>query len=137
MSKPLLILFFCFVHIYLHGQANSPDPLKDIDPANRSNTSESAVARQALPRTEIPGTLRQTQQDENAQSIFIDPALARHNASDTVSSIFVVPSEHLKVRDTTYVQPYYQQKKSADTLDYLPVFREDTVSRDSTLMQKP
>ena len=141
MSRLLFLLFFGLINSFIHAQANNPDPLKDIDPASSSSTPGSEIGRQVLPRTEIPGTIRQTQEDENPSPIMTDPTLSRHNASDTVfislpgagitSDAYDVPM------DSIHLEPNYQQGKSVDTLDYLPILRKGTVSPDSARVLKP
>lgn len=117
MSR-LIFIFILFSYHFSSGQ----DPVRDIDPTRPTHRNN--VERQPLPRDEIPGTLRDTQQDQQRfSSQDLQPELGSSGGalSDTTSIRFVdengkvIHDPHAYTRER--VHQAGQQRRAADTLE--------------------
>ena len=121
MNRLLLACIFLFTAKLSLAQ----DPLHEIDPARVDHGRN--VERQ-LPRKEIPGTLRETQEDhivtpldgEISENSF-DPVLSRDTATmkflDKHGNVIRDPFKHTRERSQMSESP---ERKQADTLEYFP-----------------
>jgi hypothetical protein len=139
MQKLLLLLILILLAPQL---SRAQDPVRDIDPTMPGRRDN--VERQALPRDEIPGTIRDTQRDQerfpDENSSDTETESSGIGISDTTSIQFV--DENGKVirnpNDYTRKKNVYapERRKAADTIEYFPG-RDQQKLRIDTTSSKP
>jgi hypothetical protein len=128
MTRPLFVMFFVCISGLAMSQQLENDPVRMGDPASLNSQS-----RQPLPRDEIPGTIRRTQEDFNMQPLNHFPDIGQvRNATDTASMYFL-DDQGKPVRDLRQVYqrsdpiPDMRRATPADTLDYIPNIPRDSL----------
>lgn len=135
MSKLIFILILFSYHFSL-----AQDPVRDIDPT--LPTRRDNVERQSLPRNEIPGTLRDTQQDRagffDEEDSSSDPGSSGTVLPDTTAIRFVDENGKIIHDPNAYTRErvYHpeQRRKAADTLE---TFRHSEYELTDTTNSKP
>lgn len=119
----LYFLFFLALSRFAVAQDIDSNPVKNTDRTLNSRPTRSVQSRpQGLPRTEIPGTMRETIEDYQIQPL---------NKNNQEKEVRTYPTDTQSViepvvdYDGQVFEDNQNQSKAADTLEYVPMRRTD------------